>query len=243
MPVNEQSFKKNQTIWASLILGLALITCAVVVSAGFVRIKGYGRTVSVTGAAFKAITSNYAVWEGNISVTAPTMEAAYDELKNGRRKTETFLEKEAIDPEIIEFKPVNIYKNYDRDRVLTGYSLNQTVKVEMSDVSRVTRLAKNASVLIEQGVEFNSRPPQYLFTGLDSLKLEMIQVATENAKLRAEQLAHTTERSVGAPTSARVGVFQIRPRHSQDVSGMGISDVSSIEKEIVSTVHISFIIE
>ncbi|MBN1212977.1 MAG: SIMPL domain-containing protein [candidate division Zixibacteria bacterium] len=243
MPVNEQSSKKKQQIWASLILGLALIICSVVVSAGFIRIKGYGRTVSVTGAAYKEITSNYAVWEGNISVTAPTMAAASAELKNSRSLTERFLEREEIPPDIIEFQPVNICKIYDRERVLTGYSLNQTVKVEMADVGRITRLARSASVLIEQGVEFNSRPPQYLFTGLDSLKLEMIQVATENAKLRAERLAHTTDRSVGAPTSARVGIFQIRPRHSQDVSGMGISDVSSVEKEIVSTAHISFILE
>ena len=137
----------------------------------------------------------------------------------------------------------NIRKTFDHYRNPTGYSLNQTVKIEMSDVDRITSLAGKASVLIEQGVEFNSRPPRYLFTGLDSLKLEMIQAATENAKFRAEKLAHTADRKVGAPTSARVGVFQIRPRHSQEVSGMGISDISSVEKEIVSTVHINFIVE
>jgi hypothetical protein len=71
----------------------------------------------------------------------------------------------------------------------------------------------------------------------------MIRAATENAKLRAEQLAESTGKKVGAPRSARVGVFQIRPLHSQEVSGYGINDLSSIEKEIVCTVHISFMIE
>jgi len=71
----------------------------------------------------------------------------------------------------------------------------------------------------------------------------MINAATENAKLRAEQLARTTDQSVGASTAARVGVFQIRSLHSQDVSSRGISDVTSIDKEIVSTVPIDSLIE
>ena len=75
------------------------------------------------------------------------------------------------------------------------------------------------------------------------MKLEMIKAATENAKLRAEQLANTTGKKVGSPQTAKVGVFQIRPSHSQDVSDYGINDVRSIDKEIACTVHISFLID
>ncbi len=89
----------------------------------------------------------------------------------------------------------------------------------------------------------NSSNPRYLFTKLDSLNLKMIRKATENATLRAKQIAESTGKTVGAPVSARVGVFQIRPLHSQSVSARGISDATSIEKEIVSTVHMSFLIE
>ena len=239
----DSKYNSKSIIWASIIMALGLVLCAVVVSTSFMKVKGFGRTITVTGAAYKPITSDYAVWEGTISVTAATMETASTRLKADRRKTEAFLNKEGFVEENYEIKPVYIYKNFNREREITGYSLSQTVKVEMADVDRVTRLAKRASSLIEQGVEFNSSPPRYLFTGLDSLKLEMISAATENAKMRAEQLARTTGREVGSPTSARVGVFQIRPLHSQEVSGMGMSDVSSIEKEIVSTVHISFLID
>ncbi|MDD3733030.1 MAG: SIMPL domain-containing protein [candidate division Zixibacteria bacterium] len=243
MSLNELTSKGSGLIWGSLILGLSLVACALIVSSSFVRIKGFGRTISVTGAANKTITSNYAIWEGNISVTAPTVEAISVRLKDGFNKVEAFLRSEGFETDMYEWKPAYIYKNYNREGEVSGYSLNQTIRVEMEDVYRITELAHEASRLIEQGVEFNSSPPQYLFTGLDSLKLEMIQAATENAKLRAQQLASTTNRAVGPPTSAQVGVFQIRPRHSQEVSGMGMSDISSIDKEIVSTVHISFLID
>ena len=239
----ETKYENKSLVKASVVIALGLVLCALIVSISFVKVKGFGRTIAVTGAAYKPITSDYAVWEGTISVTAPTMESASMRLKSDRRKTEAFLRDEGLTEDDYEIRPVYIYKNYNREQVITGYSLNQTVKVEMADVDRITRLAKRASSLIDEGVEFNSMPPRYLFTGLDSLKLEMIQAATENAKMRAEQLARTTGREVGSPASARVGVFQIRPLHSQEVSGMGMSDVSSIEKEIVSTVHVSFLID
>lgn len=79
--------------------------------------------------------------------------------------------------------------------------------------------------------------------GLYTVKIEMIRAATENAKQRAQQLAEITGRKVGAPASARVGVFQIRPLNSQEVSDMGMSDERSIDKEIVSTVNVSFLFE
>ncbi len=142
-----------------------------------------------------------------------------------------------------EIKGVKIGKQYDRERQPTGFILTQQLKLELDDVDRIRKLSLDASSLIEKGVEFTSHNPRYLFTGLDTLKLEMIRAATENAKSRAQQLAETTGNQVGAPTSASVGVFQIRPLHSQEVSSFGISDVSSIDKEIVCTVHISFLIE
>ncbi|RKX25083.1 MAG: hypothetical protein DRP45_06750, partial [Candidatus Zixiibacteriota bacterium] len=143
----------------------------------------------------------------------------------------------------IDIGTIRIRKDVDRTRQVVGYSLSQVIRVEMDDVHRITRLSKEASCLIEEGVEFSSSNPRYLFTGLDDLKIEMIRAATENAKLRAEELASVTGRTVGAPVSARVGIFQIRPLHSQDVKAMGMSDVTSIDKEIVSTVHVSFLIE
>ncbi|MFZ5979050.1 MAG: SIMPL domain-containing protein [Candidatus Zixiibacteriota bacterium] len=244
MPVSSENNKGYKgLVTASMVMALGLIICALIVTYGFIKVKGFGRTITVTGAAYKPIISDYAVWEGTISVTAATMESASTKLQADRKKTEAFLQKEGLTEDEYEIRPVYIYKNYNREQTITGYSLNQTVKIEMGDVDRITRLAKKASSLIDDGVEFNSLPPQYLFTGLDSLKLEMIRAATENAKLRAEQLARTTGHEVGSPVSAQAGIFQIRPQHSQEVSGMGMSDVSSIEKEIVSTVHVSFLID
>ena len=241
MLTNTQSRSGRPT--AAAIIGVALVVCAVIGSMTLVRVKSFGRTIAVTGAAFKPIRSDFASWEGVVSVRAPSMAQAYQKLDSDCDRVAEFLEHQGYLPETYRIGPVVIRKNMNRDREITGYDLSRTVSVEQADVDRIQLLAIEASTLIEKGVMIESRAPKYLFTGLDALKIEMIGAATENAKVRAEQLARTTGRSVGAPTAARVGVFQIRPRHSQEVSSWGISDVTTIDKEIVSTVHIDFLIE
>lgn len=229
---------------ASIVLGIALVVSTFIGTQAFVKVKGFGQTISVTGSASKPIRSNRALWEGSIAVSAGTIEDAYARLKSDLAKTEAFLQQEGFQTGQYEVGTVQINKNFNRtDGTVTGYSLRQTIKIALDDVDRVTALSNRASSLIEAGIEFYSERPRYLFTGLDALKIEMIKAATENAKLRAEQLAQTTGREVGAPASARVGVFQIRPLNSQEVSDMGMSDVTAIDKEIISTVNVSFLFE
>ena len=228
---------------AAAIIGAALIACAVIGATTLVRVKSFGRTIAVTGAAFKPIRSDFAAWEGLVTVRAVTTAEAYRKLDSDYNRVIEFMEQQGYSSEDYRIGPIVIRKNMNREREITGYELSRTVKVELADVDRIQQLAIEASTLIEKGVMIESRAPRYLFTGLDALKIEMIAAATENAKVRAEQLARTTGRSVGAPTAARVGVFQIRPLHSQEVSSWGISDVTTIDKEIVSTVHVEFLIE
>jgi hypothetical protein len=225
------------------LLGLALVISSLVVRSTIVKVKGYGRTIRVTGAAFEPIRSDYAVWEGFVNVTSSTLEDASAKMQRDLAQVHGFLGQRGFDSSQYDVGEVRINKNFGRERQLLGYTLRRRVRLELPDVDRVARLAKDASSLIEKGMEFESVSPRFLFTGLDTLKIEMIRRATENAKLRAQQLAETTGRAVGAPTSAGVGVFQIRPLHSQEVRGYGMNDVTSIEKEIMSTVHISFMIE
>ncbi|MDZ4723840.1 MAG: SIMPL domain-containing protein [candidate division Zixibacteria bacterium] len=241
--MNSNAVNNRNTIIASLVLGLALIICAFIASSTFVRVKGFGRAVTVTGAAIKPITSDFAIWEANVTADDLSLEAAYATIKTGLEKSRQFLIASGFADTSIEIGTVQVNRSYDREGRPAGYTLYQSIKVHVADVDRITLLARESSSLIEQGVAITTLPPKYVFTKLEDLKIEMIKAATENAKLRAEQLAKTTGKEVGAPLSARIGVFQIRPLYSQEVSDYGVNDMSSIQKEVVSTVNISFLIE
>ncbi len=239
---SNNNFPAGGLVAASLVIGVCLIISTILIGSTLVRVKGMGQTISVTGAAYKPIMSNFAIWSGAITATNPTLDGAYDQIESGLTKVRAYMKKHGFEESEYGVKPISISKDYNRDHVFTGYTLRQQIEIELDSIQRVTELARNNSSLIEQGVEFLSYSPRYMFTGLDSLKLEMIEEATENARLRAEMLAGASGMKVGSPRSARVGVFQIRPRHSQEVSDYGINDQTSIEKEIVCTVHINFLI-
>ncbi|WP_420795975.1 SIMPL domain-containing protein [Desulforamulus profundi] len=94
--------------------------------------------------------------------------------------------------------------------------------------------------LIEQGVVFESQPPQYFYTKLNDLKVNMLAEATKDAKLRAEKMASSTGSRIGSQRSAKMGVFQITAVNSNEISDYGINDTSSIEKEITAVVNVEF---
>jgi hypothetical protein len=226
-----------------IIIGLALIVCAFVVRSTVIEVKGFGRAIQVTGSAIKPITSDFAIWEASIQATSLDLTTGYAKVKKDLELLKAFMTENGFDEKTYEIGPVQVNRSFDREGKPSQFMLSQPVKLQLADVPRITELGKKASVLIEKGVELGMQNIRYTYSKLEDVKIEMIKAATENAKIRAEQLASTTNQKVGAPTNARVGVFQIRPLHSQEVSDYGMNDVTSIEKEIVCTVQISFLIE
>jgi hypothetical protein len=226
-----------------LIIGISLILCAFVVRSTMIKVKGFGSTIQVTGAAFKPITSDFAIWEASIQTNAMDIAPGYVKMKKDLDLVKAFLAENGFAENQIEIGAVQVNQLYDREGRPSQYSLNQSVKVQLADVPRMSQLGIKASILLEKGVNLGFQNVRYIYNKIEDAKIEMIKAATENAKLRAEQLANTAGKNIGAPTSARVGVFQIRPLHSQEVSDYGMNDVTSVEKEIVCTVQISFLID
>jgi hypothetical protein len=97
--------------------------------------------------------------------------------------------------------------------------------------------------LINQGIAINSQAPKFLYTKLSDLKIEMIGLASQDAKTRAEQIAKATGNSIGDVRSSRTGVMQVNAKNSTEVSDYGINDTSSLEKTITAVVNVSFSID
>ena len=70
----------------------------------------------------------------------------------------------------------------------------------------------------------------------------MLGRATENAKQRATSMASSTGNRIGTIRSAKMGVFQITPPTSTDVSDYGENDTSSLEKKVMAVVSVTFAI-
>ena len=68
----------------------------------------------------------------------------------------------------------------------------------------------------------------------------MLEKASKDAKNRAASMLKATHNGVGKIQSVRMGVYQITPVNSTDVSDMGINDSSSIDKKVTAVANISF---
>ena len=71
----------------------------------------------------------------------------------------------------------------------------------------------------------------------------MIGRATNNARERALKIAKEGKFRLGSIASVRVGIFQITPLHSTEVSNYGMNDTSTIDKEVKSVVEIKYFVK
>lgn len=97
--------------------------------------------------------------------------------------------------------------------------------------------------LMEKNIFVQVDPPAYVFTKIAGLKVEVQADAAKNALERAKKIAESTGSRLGSIRKARMGVIQITPQYSTNVSDYGENDTSSIEKEIQAVVSASFSLE
>jgi hypothetical protein len=133
-------------------------------------------------------------------------------------------------------------KGYDTNEI-EAYLLSQGIEVKSYDVQKIDNVSRQSTELIIQDIQFISQAPEYYYTKLAELKVEMLARATEDAKQRAISMANSTGNMIGFMRSAKMGVFQITPVTSTDVSWYGENDTSSFEKKVMAVVSASFSIK
>jgi hypothetical protein len=240
--------KNKNWIWVAVafIMAAAFVLSAYVVTDGLRDVKGPGNNLSVKGSAKQQITSDLVVWNGSFTSKSASLADAYKSLKESESKVKNYLKNQGITEKDMVFSAINTSINYvvlpngAYSNQIDSYLLSQSVEIKSDDIQKITGISRNATDLINEGVEFQSNPPQYFYTKLADLKIDMIALATQDAKARAEKMLGATGNKVGRLNSASVGVFQITPLYSDAISDYGINDTSSIEKEITSVVTCEF---
>jgi hypothetical protein len=97
---------------------------------------------------------------------------------------------------------------------LVGYSLSQRLTIQSTDVDNIEVISRDITELIGSGVNFASEAPEYYYTKLGELKLELIDAATADAKARIDIMAEKAGGKVGKLLSATLGTFQITAQNS-----------------------------
>lgn len=108
-------------------------------------------------------------------------------------------------------------------------------------MAQVEGISREVTELINLGVELNSYAPEYYYTKMAELKLEMIAEATKDAKARAEKIAENAGAKLGKLKKSDMGVFQIIAQNSsEDFSWGGSFNTSSKKKEANITMKLVY---
>lgn len=241
--------ERNYWLNAGVALAIGLVMSSLIFGWFYSKSKKGDEAITVTGSAKRRISSDLVVWSAGVSSQAPALADAYQQLSANIPRIKEYLLSKGIPENQMTVSAISTTTLKARDQdgnetgEITGYSLSQQIEVRSNDVQRIAQVARESTELINQGILVESRSPQYYYTQIGDLKIEMLGEAAKDAKERAERIAASTGNSIGSVRSARMGVLQITAADSTDVSDYGVYDTSTIEKDMTAVVNVSFAVD
>jgi hypothetical protein len=253
---------KKYLVPFGIILGISLIIVSIIIGYVIYYTKTYDNTViTVTGVATKEIKSDVVDWQSNflenIGPATTDLKKGSTDMENNLNIILSYFALNGVATSEITIDPLNVNPVYQTQNgimsgksyggeisgTLTGYSLTQNILIESDNVDEITKLAQNAPKdLINKGIIFSSQNPAYYIKNstLDSLRQQMLKDALSDAKIRAQAISEGVGGTVGNLRSSSIGVTQITPVNSTEISDYGTYDTTSIQKLLTYLVHTTF---
>jgi uncharacterized protein len=233
----------------SIIFAIAAIVVVVIATQTYKHRNRQNDLINVTGLGSKDFKSDLIVWRGYFNAFNTDLKASSGTLEQNRESVRKYLTGQGIAEGEIVFSAVETEKvfrywnddNGHQQSEFQGYRLSQNVKIESKDVEKVEQVSREVTELINQGIEISSGAPEYYYTKLAELKIQMVAAATEDARTRAEQIAKNAGADLGSLRYAQMGIFQITAQNSsEDYSWGGSFNTSSKMKTANITMKLQF---
>ena len=246
---------KNNIVAFGVLISFAWMVSSFVLASGITNINKRD-AISVTGTAEKMVESDAGKWTFTISKQAVPENYTYvsKQLGDARGLAMKYLTSHGVTEKSITVQPLTstvvcqsqnqvMYDGFGRQQCSGSfaYSIVQTIIVESDDVKMIKDLSLNAvNALANNGVQIQTTSVDFFYTKLASIRAEMLEEASRNAKERAVAIAKSTGSRIGGVKDASQGVFQVTQRNSTDVSDYGSYDTSTIDKKVTAVVRASF---
>ena len=245
---------KNNALIIGIVASVCFFLAAAVFGFAYYQSKKPAKTVSVVGMAEKDFTSDLIVWRFSFSTKDESLKESYSKIKEEIVVVKKFLEKEGVTAKEMDFQPISTeqVRNYRWDEVnrrsveiFSGYESKQTVCITSKDIDKIEKVIREISELYDQSILIDSWNPEYYYTKLSDLKIEMLAAASQNAKDRAVAITKNAGSTLGKLKSANMGVFQITAPNSadEDYTWGGAFNTSSKEKRATINTKLTYFVE
>ncbi|WP_249172010.1 SIMPL domain-containing protein [Erythrobacter sp. JK5] len=204
---------------------------------GLLRAKEAERSVTVRGLAERDVTADLATWTISYSASSVDLAEAQSKVRRDTQSIETFFKELGFPEDALQPTGANV-SSYTSNGVTT-YTVRQRLSLRTDDIERAQKAVARQFDLVGRGVFLEEGSGMsYTFTGLNSIKPEMVAEATRDARAAAQQFAEDSGAGVGAIKDATQGYFSIEARDG-DEGGWGTSDSPYKKVRVVTTVNFS----
>ncbi|EJX09511.1 Uncharacterized conserved protein UCP029033, periplasmic protein, partial [gut metagenome] len=210
---------KNLKIEA-LILAVGLLLMGVFIQQGLDSFSSNNRVVNVKGLSEMEVPANKVTWPLMYKELGNDLPTLYTNIRQTNEAIVQFLKQKGIDaseisinaPEIIDLKA----ERYNSNPTPYRYNVTSVITVTSTKVELVRQMISEQSELLKQGIAITGGDyrynVQYEFTGLNDVKPQMIEEATQNARAAAVKFAKDSDSKLGKIKRANQGQFSISDR-------------------------------
>jgi hypothetical protein len=216
--------RRNDGVGAAAVLGLllavGLAAAGYAVGRGLFAARASEQFVTVRGLSERDVRADLAIWPIVFSATGNDLSGVQEGLEASAQDVYRFLSDKGFEPSEWSLSSPRVTDYVGQgmrreDGLQFRYMAEATIAVRSGKIDGVQKAIQESGELVKAGVamirsyEFQT---QFLFTGLEAVKPEMIAEATRDARRAAEQFAEDSGSRVGAIRRAQQGYFSIDDR-------------------------------
>ena len=233
---------ERNRIVESIVIGaaicLAMLLLGLLLGRSVVNFKEYERVVTAKGLAEREVAADIAIWPITFVSADNDLESLYGNLEKKTANILEFLKRHGFgaDEVTVNAPAVNDKQalgNYDPATIQFRYSATQTVTVYTENPASVRAATTDLLSLGKAGIVLSQpgyrQGAQFLFSGLNAIKPEMVEEATRNAREVAEKFARDSNSRLGKIKQARQGQFSIVDRDSNNPHIKKVRVVNTIQ--------------
>jgi len=241
--MNEQgsSFRVRgvTVIISALLLAVGIYAGGFFIGNGISNWNSGRRIIAVKGLSEREVPASVATWTVGYAVTGNDLNTINRKLSDNTKSVAAFLKGAGFDEKDMSVQPPALQdatmepREKDTPPPPERFRAEQSVLLRTAKVDLIKPALASASTLMANGVLLTgSCQPNYVYNQLNEIKPAMIQEATKNARIAAEQFSRDSQTSLGKLRNASQGWFQVENRDAATPERKVVRVVVDVDYEI-----------
>ncbi|MBP8226576.1 MAG: SIMPL domain-containing protein [Pararheinheimera sp.] len=207
---------------AAAILAAGMVAGSAILASSLIEFRAMERVVQVKGLSEREVAADSVIWPIKFNDVDNNLTTLVANLERKNEQIQAFLKLQGFSQKEITIAVPQIVDRqagyYDPNANQMRYTASSTVTVYSSNVDLVHQAMAKLLELSKTGIaiagqDYDSKP-EFIFSGLNELKPDMIEEATRNAREVATKFAADSDSKLGKIKTASQGQFSITDRDS-----------------------------